>query len=90
MSKIAKIGGINLFILIAYTLYIHFNALGTEKAMDQMASMAFVVSIHVFLNFIISIVNFARNKEKLGQAYLVSAGIVLIVGFSACLGGFKF
>jgi len=85
MKKIIPIAGINLLVLLVYSLLIHFNANGSERGLSIMIESAFVIGLHVFLSLGIGLANYSNNKS-FGKAWLLSSGIVLLVGFSTCLG----
>ena len=85
MKNIVPIVGINLLVLLGYSLLIHFYADGNERGLNIMIYSAELVALHVFVNLFFGIANFKTNKP-LGKAWLLSSGIVLLVGFSTCLG----
>ncbi|PWK78097.1 hypothetical protein LX99_01937 [Mucilaginibacter oryzae] len=68
-----KIVGYNLLVLIAYTIICRFN-LNDGAILDM-----FFIGIHVSAGIILAIVN--RS-----WAWLLSALMVLVIGFSTCIG----
>jgi hypothetical protein len=89
MNPIKKIAGINLLVLLVYSLFIRIASSGSghnEEDLGIIIFSAMFVGLHVLVCFVISLRNFAWNNRKLGRAWLLSAGIVLLVGFSVCLG----
>ena len=86
MGNLTKILGINLLILLIYTLVINFTASGNQKHYDILFFLAFSIAAQVVINIILCIVYFTKKNNQLGKAFLLSAGVVLVVGFSACMG----
>ncbi len=68
------IAGLNIAVLIGYTIYLGFIDHGQYKSIG----LAFLIAIHVALCLILAI--FIYHKE-----FLLSAGLVLIIGFSTCV-----
>jgi len=68
------IAGLNIAVLIGYTIYLRFVAQGQYNVIG----LAFLIAIHVALCLILAI--FIYHKE-----FLLSAGLVLIIGFSTCM-----
>lgn len=85
MESLKKIGGINLLILLIYMGLIHVTSTGPERELGVLVFAAMAIVFHVGVNVLIAIVQFIR-KEKNAKSYLLSAVIVLVVGFSACFG----
>jgi hypothetical protein len=65
--------GINIAVLIAYTIYFRF----IERGQYNIIGVAFLVGIQVALCLILAI--FIYHKE-----FLLSAALVLVIGFSTC------
>ena len=86
MNQIKKIAGINLALLLAYTLLINLVSQGHERGLAVVIFMAFAVGLHVTVCFLAMIYGFVNKNKPLGRAWLLTGGIVLVVGFSACLG----
>ena len=89
MNALKKIGGINLLILLVYTLILGVathESSGQYKGLGTMMALALVISIHVCVTVIMSIYYFVRSNKANGKAYLLSGLLVLVVGFSACIG----
>ncbi len=85
MKNLGKIVGTNLLILLAYSLLIRFTASAEQRSLGIMIESAFAVGLHVFISLIIGLISYSTNKD-LGKAWLLTTGIVLLVGFSTCLG----
>jgi len=89
MKSLSRIVGINLIILAIYTLIIHFsNTLdhSNDAFLGILILSILPIAIHVIVNIIIAIVFFAKNNLPMGKAFLLSALVVLIIGFSTCWG----
>jgi hypothetical protein len=89
MKLFAKIAGINLIILLVYSLLIRLANSGgsyNNRSMSIAVLSAFAVAAHVGVCLIAMIVAFASNKHPAGRAWLGTAGAVLVIGFSVCLG----
>jgi hypothetical protein len=87
MNKLKRIAGINLIILLFYTI-------ATRIAADSDGLiMALCIAFQVGVNLIIAVVSFIKalgfsiKKDfTIALSYLLSAGIVLLIGFSICVG----
>jgi hypothetical protein len=88
MKPLKKIAGINLLVLFAYSIIIRFSSgAGTQGAAAGILIMsAFAVGIHVFICLLVTGIEYANRSKETGRAWLLSSGIVLLVGFSTCLG----
>lgn len=88
MSTFSKIAGINLLVLVAYTILIHITGGGHGNAsLGIMLVSSVVIGLHVILCLIISGLESANSERKeSAKAWLWSALIVLLVGFSVCWG----
>jgi glucan phosphoethanolaminetransferase (alkaline phosphatase superfamily) len=64
--------GVNLLILIVYTIYLRVDSNNYNFIAD-----AFFIAIHVVLCLVIAI--FIKPR-----AFLLSAGLVLLIGFATC------
>jgi hypothetical protein len=85
MSDIKKIVGINLFVMLMYMLLINVTSLGQERELAVLLFSAFAVGIHVAISILVAVIFFIQKNPK-AKAFLLSAGLVLLIGFSACLG----
>lgn len=84
MSSTSKITGINLAILLFYSLFIRFNSRGSEGALSILIFSAFAIAAHVFILLIICAILYAGGQKDKGRAFLLSSGLVLLIGFSSC------
>jgi threonine/homoserine/homoserine lactone efflux protein len=88
MKPLKKIAGINLAVLFAYSILIRVVSSGDEHgaSMAILITSAFAVGIHVLICLVVTAIEFGNKDKGLGRAWLLSSGIVLLVGFSTCLG----
>jgi hypothetical protein len=89
MNILKKLAGINLIILLVITVIgaaVGFNEHGQYKGLGAMILMAFGVGLHTAILFAASLIQFVRKNNESGRAFLLSALLVLVVGFSACFG----
>ncbi len=82
MHKLDKTVGGNLLVFLIYTLCFHFFF----NPSDRLSMSVAMYLIQVIVNLIFSIVNFVRGNIELGKAFLLSSGLVLVIGFSICSG----
>ena len=88
MKSLKKIAGINLAVLFTYSVLVRMANIGAgrEAAMGILIMSAFAVGIHVIICLIVTAIEYGNKAKELGRAWLLSSGIVLLVGFSTCLG----
>ena len=86
MNETKKVVGINLLVLLVYNIIVHLMYFeeGKEKGLSILFALLFVVGIHVIINLLLWITYNITSNPKLAKAYLISSGIVLLVGFSSC------
>ncbi len=72
--------GINMLILLGYMILLTLFF----KWLVLMVSVI-PIAMQICVNLLLSISNWRKNKS-LGKTYLLSAFLVLIVGFSTCIG----
>lgn len=77
MSQIQKIVGANILILLLYNLLMGRGAYASVGLM-------FAIAAHMFLLFVIAMVLFGLKRNKEGRAFVLSMGLVLLVGFPIC------
>jgi len=78
MDRIRKIAGYNLLALVIYT--------ALNGLIGGVILLAVLIALHFFFNFILGIVHLAQSKFTDGKAYMLSAFLVVLIGFSACFG----
>lgn len=82
MKEIKRIVGINLLVLLGYSLLIRFLFWGNS------VSIAMALSIFIFIHFFVTILNGfnyrGEDGNKTSNAYFLSSGVVLLVGISSC------
>jgi hypothetical protein len=89
-SKILRLVGINLAILLVYVAAIFaISSWGAqnEEALVYMIFTMMAVGIHSLVCLIIAIYFFIVQKNEIGVAFILSLLLVGIIGFSACMGG---
>ena len=85
MNNIKKIVGINMIILVIYTILVNIaNRGGSEAGLGIALGLASLIFFQVITNVIMCLICFGDKKSELGKAYLLSAGMVLLIGFSSC------
>jgi hypothetical protein len=84
--SLKKVAGINLAILLIYTLIANATATGHERGLQVMVLLAMLIAVHTGIVFLISIIHFASKNKVAGRNFLLSALIVLVIGFSVCFG----
>ncbi|GJM34638.1 MAG: hypothetical protein DHS20C18_36390 [Saprospiraceae bacterium] len=82
--KMPQIVGYNLLILLFYTICS--GLLGYDTG-EYAIYMMVAIALHVIVNILTAIVFFFMSRNDLGGSFLLSAGAVLVVGFSVCMGG---
>lgn len=88
MNTTTKILGINLIVLLIYTLLsLAISGTEYEAGMSFGIMMMLAVPAHAAINLILAVVYFIRKNNAAGLACLISVGGVGLIGFSACFGG---
>lgn len=80
-----KILAINLFIFAAYALLITYNSSITTQGFNIAIGMGACIFFQVILNVILGIASFIMSKQEPGRSFLISAAILVPVGFVAWL-----
>lgn len=90
MEQLKKIVGINLGIMLIYTILMQAWAQlsgGTEyMSIGVLIFSMYIIAAHVAINLAIAIGYFFKSNHDMGKAFLLSTLIVLLVGFSSCWG----
>lgn len=90
MNSFGKIVGFNLAALVAYSLIIRALSVRSgshnDQSMDIAIASAIAVALHVIACLIVMIGAFASDRGDTGRTWLATAAVVLVVGFSVCLG----
>lgn len=96
MNLLKKIAGWNLLAILVYSLVIRIISYGMDRGSHGTGTndtgmaiaifSAIAVGLHVMVCVALTIAEFASGRPASGRAWLLSSGIVLLVGFSACLG----
>lgn len=72
---------INILVFAAYVLLIAFNSASADKGFNIAIGMGMCVVAQVGLNGAAGIFSLVLGKGELGRALLISAGILMPVGF---------
>jgi mannose/fructose/N-acetylgalactosamine-specific phosphotransferase system component IID len=86
MKQFKRIAGINLLVLLGYSLFIRLINSPGQHGLQIVIESAFVVGLHVLVALIFTAVEYSNRRTEHGRAWAWSAGIILLVGFSTCLG----
>lgn len=86
MSKFWKIFIVNVVILLVYSLIVHATQSGSERGLGVLILSAFLIGLQVLINFIVALVCFSDGDKASGKLYLLNTGLMLLIGFSTCLG----
>ena len=88
MNALKKIAGINLLILLGYSLLARLSDSGGghDAGLGFMVLMVVGVVLHIGINLLLCLVFFSKRDKERGRAFLLSSIIVAVIGFSACGG----
>ena len=75
---------VNLIAILVYSLVIRIATRGESTGIAILSAIA--VIIQVFLCLVIAVVRYRQDNNPGGRKWVLSAGMVLLVGFSTCLG----
>jgi hypothetical protein len=84
-----KVIGINLAVVLVYSALIRLlsgHAGGGGSGWDIMGASAIAVGLHTFICLVISLASFGSRDKETGRVWLGTTAIVLVVGFSVCVG----
>lgn len=89
MKKLEKIAGINLLIMLGYAALVFAMTEREDRHAGLVFSIfyGFILAAHVFTLIVIAFVRVAGEKNTDAWAWLLSALIMLVIGFSSCYGG---
>ena len=89
MKKLGLIIPLNLTMVVLYTTLINVE-IGQQGRSpgweDIMIPLAFIVFLHGFACLCIALVQFARKKDDSGRTWMLSCGLIYLIGFTLCLG----
>jgi len=91
MHQLKKIAGINLILMLVYSVIIQLavqntGGNGSYQGLGVALFSMFVIGAHVGINLIIALVFFFKNNNAQGKVFLLSSIILLLIGLSACFG----
>lgn len=84
MKTLKSVGGINIIALLLYSISI--RLVHPRDLLSAMGFTAYAVGIHVLICVLLGLVFLVQKDNEFGRAWLQSAGLVLLIGFSVCLG----
>jgi len=83
-----KVLYINLGVLLVYTFFFAATSLDdpNNTGIYVVSTFAFVLVIHFFIALLAGIVLLIMKRKDFGLGFLLSALLVLVIGFSSCYG----
>lgn len=91
MNQVGKTVGLNLLALFAYLLaavvYTRLTSKPDYAPGDYLGFATMAITAHVFICLAVAIFFYVRRKGNTGTSWILSMVAVLLIGFSACLGG---
>jgi hypothetical protein len=87
MKNFGKVIGINLAVVLVYSALIRLLTLGSSQgSMGVVLLSALAVGLHTLICLVVSLSSFLSRDKETGATWLGTTAIVLVVGFSVCLG----
>lgn len=87
MKNLSVVAGVNLAIVFVWSIIIRTEVTGGNiHSVSILGASAYAVCLHVLACLVVSVIAFLLKKHEVAKTWLLSAGIVQLVGFSACLG----
>lgn len=83
MNEIKRIAGKNMLILVGYTLLIRVLC-GNKNGIAIAMLSATVITLHFFIILIQGFNYRGEDGNKMSNAFFLSSGLILLVGFSTC------
>ncbi len=91
MNQVGKTVGLNLLALFAYLLaavvYTRLTSKPDYAPGDYLGFATMAITAHVFACLGIGIFFYVKRNSPAGNGWILSMLAVLLIGFSACLGG---
>lgn len=84
MKNFGKIAGFNILAILVYSAVIRLITGGDHLGIAIFS--AFVVGFHVVISLVVAGVSAGNGEKERARAWLLAALVVLLVGFSTCLG----
>ncbi|MEO0340960.1 MAG: hypothetical protein AAF242_17335 [Bacteroidota bacterium] len=83
--------GINVLVIMVYTLFIYRYSEETDpRSAAIVYTTTLFIGIHASLNFIMAFLFRLTGKKEHSQDYTFYGLMVLLIGFSACIGSLSF
>lgn len=86
LKELTKIAGINLAVLLLYTLICYSASPHNNHDYSFLILMMMFIGAHAVVNAILAIIFFIKGDSAKGLAFLISIFVTLVIGFSACFG----
>ncbi len=84
MKDIGKIAGFNILFILLYDILLR---LGTDGGSAVIISLFLVVG-QTLVNFILAIILYSTKNSQRANSFLLTAILVLIIGFGVCVSHF--
>src|ERR1700739_2130569 len=82
MKNLGKIAGTNIAVIVVYGILLRVS--GTDSWNVVLVSMMLVI-FQVLINFVLSLMHYSGKERELGNSYMLTTFLVLIVGFGVCV-----
>ncbi len=86
LKEVGKIAGVNLIIVLFYTAFSYAISPKNNHDYSFLIFMMMFIAAQAFINLVLSIIFFVKGDTAKGLAFLLSIGVVLVLGFSSCFG----
>ena len=85
MREVKRVTGFNLALLIGYSAFFGLGArFGGGNGLEIGMIYGIIFFAHFIINIAASSTQFNAGNKALGRAHLLSAGVILLIGFSTC------
>ena len=89
MKLTQKVLGINLLILLTYNIIVPILFPDFNPGWEHSILLGLCMLAHMSILFVLGIYAYGSQKDELYKACGFSMLVVLVIGFSACLGGMR-
>jgi hypothetical protein len=87
MNSLKTVAGINLVIILVYSALIRLSTgTGNNPGLGIAIMSAYAIVLHVLVCLVVAGAAYLNKSKDMSKSWLLSAGIVLVIGFSVCLG----
>ncbi len=84
MTVSKKIIWTNLLILLFYNVFL--NTIFSKNDSNIFIGLAYLITLQVLVNLALAIIHLVKGSDHNASAYFLSLALVLLIGFSTCLG----